>query len=202
MSKILFPQLRDVPFRSRSDAGAMKSLTITAAALALLVGCSSSPIKSIECAIEGEEKPEVVIFDKTTGEVYDFDEFSETLKPIAVDFEKNRGDEKDELTTALTDSGKLKIRQFLEGNGKLVSLSFEETIDLQKMTYSSIDKTKTSKLEEVEYLWGKSLSDAIAHNKQVLESGESVIEVKTETRKGTCRYITPQTTKVFAEEVE
>ncbi len=199
MATILLPHLGDVHWRPTVKAGAMKATLLS---LALLVGCSSSPIKSVECTVEGVDKPEVITFDRTAGEVYEFDSFSEMLKPMT-DFKKEDKNTTDELTSVITDSGKIKIRKLASDTygPRAYQWRLEQTIDLNTMTYVQVEEESKSKLITIKYQWGDELKKALEHNLRVLDSGETD-DIEIQQKIGTCKYVTPRSTTVFPEEVE
>lgn len=175
----------------------MKLFSPAAAALALiLASCSSSPIKQLVCNNEEGELVKEIIFDPKDKVVYQYDQFTESLKPVnpAVD------DLYDEWEIAFTDSGKIKQRRVINGAQPvygLISLETLSEINLRELTFQRKEIEKNSKLKDIETVESIAAQKAIIdHNLEVANAG-SVIDANTTTTKGTCKYVTPKITNVF-----
>ena len=164
-----------------------KKAGVIAAAL-LLASCSTSPIKKVVCTDEQGETLTAAIYDPDKKVVYEYDQFSETLKPYkADDFYK-------EAEVAVTDSGKLKERKVV-GDAVLFGeqIEYDTMIDTKKLTAEVKESNVKSKLKP-----GITPAER-EHNSRVLETGGSSIERTSTTRTGTCKFVKPETTAVLGE---
>ena len=178
----------------------MKRLTYqpAIAALALiLASCSSSPIKQLVCNNEEGKVVQEIIFDPKDKVVYEYDEFSESLKPL---IKPSIDGFYDEWEIAFTDSGKIKHKRVVKGEYPLyglVSLKTLIEINLQKLAFKGEEIETNSKLKDITAAEGAAAIDEVtAHNLKIINSS-STIEKNTTTTKGTCKYVTPKITKVF-----
>lgn len=177
----------------------MKRITYqpAAAALALiLASCSSSPIKQLVCNNEEGEVVQEIVFDPKDKVVYQYDQFTESLKPVepAVD------DLYDEWEIAFTDSGKIKQRRFIKGADPaygLINLETLSEINLRELTYKREEIEKNSKLKDIETAESIAAQKAIIDQNLEVANAGSIIDTNTTTTKGTCKYVTPKITNVF-----
>ena len=170
----------------------------SAAALALILAssCASSPIKQLECTNEEGELIDRIFFDPKDKVAYQYDHFTESLKPVdpAVDGLY------DEREIVFTDSGKIKERRLINGSDPeygLISFESLSEINLRELTFQMEEIKSNSKLKDIEAAESIAEKKAIIdRNLEVANSG-SVIDTTTTTTKGTCKYVTPKTTNVL-----
>ncbi len=159
-----------------------------AVASLLLVSCSTSPIKRIVCTDEQGETLTGAIYDPERKVVYEYDHFTETLKPYEADdlYKVNE--------VAVTDSGKLKERKVM-GDIALFGEQneYDTVIDTKKLTAEITESNVKSKIKI-----GSSRADR-EHNSKVLESGDPVFDRTSTTETGTCKFVNPETTQIFGE---
>ena len=111
----------------------MKRLTYqpAVAALALiLASCASSPIKHLVCNSEqGKDHTDQILFDPEKKIVYEYDEFTEMLKPIT------KPESFDVFDYVFTDSGRLKIK-IGRINKNYFSWTIVNSIDLSTLSFT------------------------------------------------------------------
>ena len=168
---------------------------IVIAVALLLASCSTSPIKRIVCK---DSQGEIVVgatYDLEAKELYEYDEFTETLKPA-----NKRGWMK-EFDVAFPDSGTIKIKSVV-GDMEPSQVETVTVIDPRNKTAKAESTTQRSKLPDLEDLSDKEFEEALVEIRKTLDSGESTIESKTEKVTATCEFVEPKTTTVFGESAE
>ncbi len=172
----------------------------TAALALILASCASSPIKQLVCENKDGEVLSEIIFDPKEKVVYEYDEFSESLKPIDSLPTYLVGLSDNEWEVAFTDSGKIKEKTVINGGNQpygLIDIVYLTEFDLRTLTYEEEKIETKSKLKDIEDAESDAAyKAAIAHNLEVVNAG-SVVDKTTTKTIGTCRYVAPNATNVF-----
>ena len=165
---------------------------IVIAAALLLASCSTSPIKRIVCKDSQGKTVVAATYDLEAKEIYEYDEFTETLKPA------QKQGWMEEFNVAFPESGTIKIQTSV-GNLEPSQVNELYVIDPRNKKAKLEVTTRRSKLPDLEGLDGKEFDDALVEFDKIIKSGESTIESKTEKTTATCEFVEPKTTTVFGE---